>query len=352
MPFRETSRMQNRKLLVSMVLSGEATISQAARLFEVSRPTAYLWVKRAKEQGVAPLQEESRRPHHIARTTDIEVEAMIVAHKEARPAWGAKKLHALLWPKKEEAPVCVRTVDRILARHAMVGKRNAAALALQRFEREACNLLWQMDFKGMGKKPLWMPLSVMDDRSRFCLALSPLKSTATRAVWGVLWEVFGEYGLPEYILTDNGDCFNSIRSLGPTPLQAKLWRLGVKTTHGRPAHPQTQGKVERFHRTLEAEYHELLYTQSEDQVKAAWEKLREDYNWTRPHEALEMEPPGHHYRPSDRKRPQELPPPFVPDGALLRKVDDYGKFTFRSQKYRAGRGLAGEWVYLQEAETS
>jgi transposase InsO family protein len=350
MPFREVTRMQNRRELAVMVLSGQASITQASRVFGVSRPTAYLWVERAREQGLAFLSEESRRPHHIVRSTAKETEAAVLAQKAARPAWGAKKIHATLWPDRKQAPICVRTVDRILARNGLVGKRGESAPLPVRFEREGCNDLWQMDFKGMGPKPPFWPLSVIDDCSRFCLALKPLRSASSEAVWSALWEVFGEYGLPECILSDNGDCFNSTRSLGPTPLQARLWRAGIKTTHGRPAHPQTQGKVERLHRTLEDEYRELLYEKDELLAEPAWRRLREDYNWSRPHEALEMRTPGSQYRSSPRKRPDTLPPADIGVGAISRKVDAYGKFYFLGNRYRAGRGLAGEYIEIREVE--
>lgn len=353
MPFQEVSLMQNRQRLAEAVLSGEATVSEAARLFGVSRPTAYLWVERARAQGVPRLCALSRRPFTFARSTPLEVEALVVAQKEARPAWGAKKVHATLWPQGEEAPVCVRTVDRILTRHQWTGKRGDPQAPVIRFEREGCNQLWQMDFKGMSSDFPFLPLSVLDDCSRFCLALRPLTSPSSESVWSALWDVFGEYGVPECILTDNGACFNSTLSLGPTPFQAKLWRLGVKTIHGRPRHPQTQGKIERFHRTLEDEHASRLhqaYLQDTKEVAVAWEELRQDYNWARPHEALLMRTPGSQYVPSLRKRPKSLLPVQIDEGMIVRKVDVTGKFYFRGQPYRGGRGLQREWVEIREGE--
>ena len=375
MPFQEVSRMQNRQRLAELVLSGEASLSEAARRFGVSRPTAYLWVRRARERGVAGLQPLSRRPHTIARCTPTETEALVLAQKEARPAWGAKKIHAELWPDGDGvggvAPVCVRTVDRLLRRHGLAGKRGEARGPLKRFEREGCNQLWQIDFKAMGPHALFLPLSVLDDCSRFCLALLPVSRPSSEVVWSALWEVFGEYGVPECILSDNGDCFNSTLSRGPTPFQARLWRLGVKTLHGRPAHPQTQGKVERFHRTLEEEYRALLhqrdphaasrrkqghpaghpvgpYETAAESARIAWEQVRQDYNWARPHEALSMRTPGSQYAPSPRKRPDVLPPATIDENAAARKVDVSGQFGFQGRTYRAGRGLAGEWVEIRE----
>jgi transposase InsO family protein len=343
--------MQNRRLLAEAVLSGEATISEAARRYGVTRPTAYTWVRRAFAEGIPALQEHGRRPQHIARQTDVDIEALVLAQKNARPAWGAKKIHAELWPKPLAAPVCVRTVDRLLARHGLVQQRTAEPEASSRFERSGCNELWQMDFKGIARSVCYTPLTVLDDCSRFLIGLEPLHSRSTETVWESLWAIFGEYGLPECILTDNGDGFNSTRSEGPTLFQARLWRLGVCTANGRPRHPQTQGKVERFHRTLEDEYADRLVWPSAELARKAWQHIIDDYNWNRPHEALDMRTPGSRYSPSARKRPATLPPAHLPDSAIKRKVDAYGKFSFRNRVIRAGRGLAGEWVEIREEES-
>lgn len=133
---------------------------------------------------------------------------------------------------------------------------------MQRFERAECNQLWQLDFKavhqsGQGRLGYW-PLTVLDDCSRFCLRFEPLEYQRGGLVFEVLWALFGEVGLPEAILTDNGSCFSGTWGGGPNNLEVKLWRLGIRTIQGRPYHPQTQGKVERFHRTVNEELGALL----------------------------------------------------------------------------------------------
>jgi transposase InsO family protein len=325
------------------------------------------------------MTECSRRPHHLPAATETvapETAAVILAAKAQFPAWGARKLHAILWPPPAAngpangpengqgdlrqgdpteaaaaaAAVCSRTVHRLLARHGQVG--NGAATTRQqsdgtiRFERAECNELWQIDYKGIGSGNSFpSPMSILDDRSRFCLALRPVVAKTGEEAWKVLWETFGEYGLPEVILSDNGDGFNSTRSLGPTWLQARLWRVGIKTTHGRVRHPQTQGKVERFHRTIEVEVgHEALGD------SAALCSFRNCYNWVRPHESLEMRTPGALYQGSDRARPAVLPAVEYASGAVVRKVDSVGKMSYRNECYRAGRGLCGEYVELREDE--
>lgn len=352
MPFQETTRMQERQKLAVQVLREGVSVAQAAREARVSRVTAYEWLGRARREGVAQMQERSRRPHHSPRVSEAIQAAreQVLELKAQRPAWGAKKLHAYLWPGEQmEPPVCVRSVDRWLKQAGLVVERGVTHKP-QRFERAACNQLWQLDFKGLEAHWGYRPLSLLDDCSRFCRRLEPVVGRSTQDYWPVLWQACGDYGLPDCILCDNGDGFNNTVSLGPTPFQARLWRLGVETLHGRICHPQTQGKVERFHRTLEDEWKQELRQAEVETARRVWPGIVGDYNWVRPHEALGGRVPGAVYEVSVRVRPPRLPEAEIAEGALTRKVDEMGRIRYNSRAYRAGRGLAGQWVELREEE--
>lgn len=353
MPFQETTRMRERQKLAVRVLHEGVSVAQAAREAGVSRTTAHAWLGRAKRDGIAQMRELSRRPHTLPSATPTLQAAreQVLALKTQRPAWGAKKLHARLWPPNNgAAPVCIRTVDRWLRQAGLVRPRGTV-VAPQRFERGQCNQLWQLDFKGLEAHWGYRPLSLLDDCSRFCLRLEPVVGRSTEAYWPVLWQAFEEYGLPDCILCDNGDGFNNTVSLGPTPFQARLWRLGVNTMHGRICHPQTQGKVERFHRTLEDEWSRELRQREVGEARRLWPGIVGDYNWVRPHEALGGRVPGAVYVSSLRRRPSRLPEAVIAEGALARKVDMMGRIRYNSRAYRAGRGLADEWVELREEES-
>lgn len=349
--------MQERQRLAVRVLHEGVSVAQAAREAGVSRTTAHQWLGRARRDGIGQMRELSRRPRTLPSVTPSLQAAreQVLELKANRPAWGAKKLHARLWPPdtgvapKATAPVCIRTVDRWLRQAGLVRPRGTVA-ATQRFERAQCNQLWQLDFKGLEAHWGYRPLSLLDDCSRFCLRLEPVVGRSTDDYWPVLWQAFGEYGLPECILCDNGDGFNNTVSLGPTPFQARLWRLGVATMHGRICHPQTQGKVERFHRTLEAESSQELRQSQVEEARHLWRGIVGDYNWVRPHEALGGRVPGAVYVASLRVRPPRLPEVVIDQGAVARKVDVMGRIRYNSRAYRAGRGLAGEWVELREEE--
>jgi transposase InsO family protein len=349
--FEERTKMDGRRELARVVLEGELSLSKACERMGVSRPTGYVWLRRAEAMGLEGMEELTRRPHRMARTTAEGVVAEVLALKRQHPSWGAKKLLAARWPEHEgmQAPICVRTADRILERHGLVRKREKRPAKVGSFERRECNELLQMDFKGMGRRPHpYVPFTVVDDRSRYCLSFEPLAKEGVEGVWKVLWGIFGEYGVPESILSDNGNCFHSVRSRGPSRLEARLWLLGVRTIHGRRRHPQTQGKVERLHRTMNEETPVPLREMSLERAREVLPGVVHAYNWERPHEALGMRVPGEVYTPSPRPRPQRLPAHELPNSATKRKVDCAGLVSYRGSTYRAGRGLAGEHVEIRE----
>lgn len=292
---------------------------------------------------------------------DRELEAQILLFAAKHPAWGAKKLHAGLWPPEEQsrAPLCARTIGRILARAQLTNPNPLAhgQTPPQHFERLFCYALWQLDFKGLEHLYEYRPLSILDDASRFRLGLFPVARLQSRTpdqrpadlLWQELWRVFGECGLPDAILCDNGDGFNGSEGVGLTPFEMRLARLGIRVTHGAPYHPQTQGKIERFHRTLEAEWPELLRVSLQEAPRAL-EMARQNYNWLRPHEALGGRKPGSVYSASLRICPAELPPASVSDEGQKRKVDANGYLSFHGQSYRIGRGMCGQWLEVREQD--
>jgi len=334
--------MQSRQKLVRLVQDGWS-VSRACRELGVSRPTGYLWLGRSREDGIDGMREHSCRPLRIPGCTDGAIQEELLAFKQTRPNWGAKKIFAKLWPGG--APISLRTADRILKRHGLVVARNSGDPAI-RFERESPNELWQMDFKAVDRSD-YKAFSVLDDCSRFCLHFAPLADLKTVTTFRALWDLFGEYGLPERILADNGPPFGCTAAHGPTQLEAMLWLLDINTSHGRPYHPQTQGKVERFHRTAQEDIGLLLRLANQTDVVKAMADFRHDYNWERPHESLGQKVPGVAYSCSTRKRPNRMPVHEIPDGAISRKVDDEARIRYKGKQYRAGKGLVGQYVEIR-----
>ncbi|MBA3312015.1 MAG: transposase family protein [Planctomycetaceae bacterium] len=270
-----------------------------------------------------------------------------------RWGWGPRKLHALL-RRQGHAPPPIRTIAAILKRHDRVRTRSAEIPpACQRFERDAPNELWQRDFKGpleVARRKV-TPLSVLDDHSRYLLALRPCFDMTFVTVQAVLWDLFGDVGLPETLLCDSAFSTAKNSRVGLTSFEAGLIRLGIRPAHGRPYHPQTQGKVERFHGTLEAELWPRIRRDTPEHFAADLDDWRPVYNSVRPHEALGDQPPVCRWKPSDRKRPDRPPEASYPAGAVLRRVGHVGDVRYRSARIMVGRGLAGETVQVIEQDT-
>jgi transposase InsO family protein len=182
---------------------GQQNLSRLCAEFGIARPTGYVWLKRYREQGVAGIEEHSRRPRHSPHQTAPPVEQRIVRLRRERPDWGARKLQLLL--RDEGILLPVITVHRVLLRHGLVRPDDRRSPAWQRFERVAPNQLWQMDFKSpKGCQQPVGPLSVIDDHSRFGIALEKTGSTRTEAVQEGLERAFLRPGVPESMLMDHG----------------------------------------------------------------------------------------------------------------------------------------------------
>ncbi len=331
--------MDGRRRLAHLVLSEGWTVSSAASFCGVSRQTASVWVSRARSEGLAQMSERSRRPKSSPSRTDGAVEEAVLRLASLYPAWGPAKLYALLW-EPGQAPVCERTVARILARS---GRRIQSPVKVPadpvRFERAQPNELWQVDFKGLGsRKARRESLTVLDDHSRYLLASREVASQTLHSAWSVLWDVFGEFGLPDALLTDNGSAFRNNGTWRWSSFDLRLMLLEIKPAHGRPYHPQTQGKVERLHETLELELEAL--PEAGLSAQPTLDAFRNRYNWKRPHQALGQRTPGAAYRPSSRPRPERMPEPFFPQDAAIRKCREDGEISFKGQIYRIGKAFA------------
>ncbi len=267
-----------------------------------------------------------------------------------RYGWGPRKLHALLRAEGRPAPP-PRTIAEVLRRHGRTAAAEAAAAAApQRFERAAPNELWQLDFKGpleVGRRRV-APLTVVDDHSRYLLRLRPCPDQTYATVQAILWDLFGDVGLPEQVLCDNAFGARNT-AVGLSAFDAWLIRLGIRPAHGRPYHPQTQGKVERLNGTLERELWPAARRDTVEHFAADLERWRPVYNAVRPHEALGDEPPASRWRPSPRPRPPSVPEVRYPAGSELRIVGGGGDIRWHRSRVLVGAGLAGQRVRVVEA---
>jgi transposase InsO family protein len=312
--------------------------------YEISRPTGYLWLQRYRELGVAGIAELSRRPHRSPERTDPERERQVVELRRRYPDWGARKLKVLLERQGVELPR--NTIHRILLRHDLVRDEDRRDVATQRFERGQPNELWQMDFKGPKGWPQTIgPLSVLDDHSRYLIALAANGSTHGQAVREQLEEAFQRCGIPEGMLMDHGTPWWSQQSpSGQTHLSLWLMRQGIRLHWSGIRHPQTQGKVERFHGSLQRA---LVRRGLPKERPQAWlDAYRWEHNHVRPHEALGMRTPAAVWRPSLRRYDPHPPRWEYPAGAWVLKLDCFGQLDIHNRKWKVSKALAGERVHV------
>jgi transposase InsO family protein len=350
MPWEERSIMSSRRELV--LLAGQAGANKRAlfRRYGIQPRIGYKWLERFAAQGEAGLVDRSTRPHSSPGRTPGAMASKVVALRLEHPCWGGRKLRRRLIDLGEVDVPSASTITAILHRQGLIDPEEGGRhKAFQRFERGAANELWQMDYKGHFPTAAGRchPLTVLDDHSRFALTITACADERTATVQAALTGVFRRYGLPERMLMDNGSPWGDGPDQPWTGFGVWLLRLGIAVSHGRPFHPQTQGKDERFHRTLKAEvigcraWRDLVHCQR------AFETWRHVYNAERPHEALGLATPASRYRPSWRAFPEVLPPIDYGPDAIVRKVQAKGVIWFANRTWPVGKAFLGQPVLLR-----
>lgn len=356
MPWQECSRMSSRLEFVTLATKPDANVAELCRRFRVSRKTGYKWIERFNRGGAEALADQSRRPRCSPTRTDDSLEQQVVQLRERHPAWGGRKLHHRLKALGCDKPPAPSTITSILHRHDLIDPCvSRQHEPLQRFERPRPNDLWQMDFKGdfaLANGKRCHPLTVLDDHSRYSLGLRACMNQQFASVQQELTHIYQHFGLPRAMLMDNGTPWGvcgRIReeNLGLTRLTVWMMRLDIEPIHGRPYHPQTQGKDERFHGTLKRE---LLRDQVFDDHPDAQNKFdpwREVYNFDRPHEALGMATPAQRYQPSERSFPAKLPELEYLGEDEVRSVNPVGQIQFKRRTFKLSEAFGGHRVGLR-----
>jgi transposase InsO family protein len=350
MPWRTESVMDQRIEFVLRAQGGEESIAELCRDYGISRPTGYLWLNRYYTVGsVNGLAEGSRRPLQSPQRTDEKVEAAVVELRE-KTGWGGPKIAKVL--AKRGLQVAPATAQRILKRSGLVVAAKVAP-ATTRFEKAECNELAQMDFKGEYTMPgsKSYPLSFLDDCSRYCHGLWPLADTGGAGVKETLEGYFREHGVPLSILMDHGTpWYSTMNRQGLTWVSVWLLKQGVILRYSGVGHPQTQGKVERFHQTLKRRTrHRGAPTTMGEWARWALE-FRYEYNHERPHEALGMKTPAEVYQAVNLRAYQEQPREWEYTGGTIKRLNTQGMLYYRQQTYFVSEALATERVRVDELD--
>ena len=292
MPFVERNRMSEREEFVMFALREGSNISALCLRFGISRKTGYKWLERHRQAGQAAAWsgDRSRRPLTCPGRTGAEMEAEVLQVRAAHPAWGGRKIRHVLAAAGLQGVPSASTVTAILARHDRISAQAArAATPYGRFEHEAPNRLWQMDFKG-----------------HFALSA--------------------------------GRCH---------PLTVWLLTLGIKVSHGRPYHPQTQGKDERFHRSFKAEVLSCQSFATLADCQHRFDAWRSIYNRIRPHQALDMAVPASRYAPSPRPFPEVCKPPDYDEGETVLTVRRKGELRYQGKTLHLSKAFSGHKIAIR-----
>ncbi|OBH54781.1 transposase [Mycobacterium colombiense] len=300
---RELSVAEQRYQAVLAVISDGLSISQVAEKVGVSRETLHSWLARYEAQGLEGLLDRSHRPVACPHQMPAAVEAALLELRRSRPYWGPRRLVFEL-AKRRVAPVPSESAAyRALVRAGMIDPagRDRRSRKWKRWERGAPMELWQMDIVGgfpLANGTSAKALTGIDDHSRMCVCARLMARERTRAVCDGLRAALAGYGAPEQILTDNGKVFTG-RFNHPVVevlFDAICRETGIEHLLTQPRSPTTTGKIERFHRSMRAEF--LSNRPAFANLKAAQQALDQwvdYYNTARPHQSLDMATPAQRF---------------------------------------------------------
>ena len=357
MTWREIKVVDQRKLFIELYIENAFSLSELCRQFEISRPTAYKWLKRFEEEGLEGLQNRSRAPHRHGRRISEELSDIIINYRCQNSRLGAKKILVKLqehypdykWPS---ASGIGNLLDQAGCLKKRKFKRRCPWIPQPPKNGIDCNDTWCADFKGYfytSDNTKCEPFTLTDMHSRFLLKCVCLERNTEEEVWKCLSQAFLEYGLPNYFKTDNGVPFASTGVRRLSCLSVKLIKIGINPIPITPGKPQENGRHERMHLTLKQETAQPpAHTLSEQITR--FTEFTKFYNFERPHEALGQKPPGHLYTPSQRAWDGKLKSPEYDSHIDVRKVRGGGTIKWQGEIIFVSTALEGEHIGLQVEE--
>lgn len=356
MGWQETNAEMERMKFIVALDEGKESMAELCRRFGISRQTGYLWKRRFEEGGPAALIDRPPLSHTHPNALDDAIADQIAALRKAHPRWGPKKLRALLAPLLTEGqPLpAVSTIGEVLKRRGLVAPRRRRLLVpplkANLADYSGPNATWCIDHKGhfaLDKSTRCYPLTLQDGFSRYLLKLEALTSTKEALAWPHIELAFREFGLPVRIRSDGGKPFADAAVPGRLSRLAIWWvKLGIQLERIDGGHPEQNGRLERFHSTLEEAIPETDRTMDEQQ--RLFDTFRREYNHVRPHEALGQTPPASAYETSWRPYPGHIGSPNYPNDSAVRRIQDSGCVSWQGHLFRLTKLLAREPVFFQE----
>ena len=351
MPWERRTVEESRLAFIREYQEGEESKSALCRKYGISRPTGDMWLKRYESgEGLSDL---SRAPRtHPLKTSWAKEEAILRLRAE-HPGIGARKIKIILERKGIDMP-SANTVNEILRRNGCISREaSQAAEHLKRFVKAHPNEMWQADFKGhFGMKDgnRCHPLNVIDDNSRFCVCSVGQETEQLEETRRSFEAAFRKYGLPKRLLCDNGNPWGTAQSAGYTRFEVWLMDLNVHPIHGRPLHPQTQGKEERFNGSQTRELLNHIVMENMAHAQRKLDEYRDFYNQERPHEALDMKTPSEVYQPSPIPYPEKIPA-WEYSAGCVRKVRYTGFINYEGQGYFLSEAFGNQYIAIVPTDT-
>jgi len=354
MALREMSMAELRLQVVSEPERLGCTVRETCERWEISRQTFYRWRRRQELWGEEGLENLPRHPFNSPRRIDSELEDAICRMRKDHPRWGARTIRNHLHRRGMDPPA-VSTIHQALRRnHLVADQPKKRPKALTRFEREVPNDLWQMDAMSVKLATgAWAcVMNVLDDCARYLLASTATHSPTGAAAWEAFSQAAERYGVPRQVLTDNHLSFTGRRYHLVVDFERRLRQAGPTLINGRPAHPETQGKIERLHRTLREWLYDHGPARSLAELQELLDRFRAHYNDERPHQALPADcTPAERYLPATERLESEEPLPeqaVYPAEAVVRTVTKTGVITYRNKYIGVGVRWAGKRVRVVE----
>ena len=327
------------QVIILTLLFEHLTPTQAAARFGVSRQWIYDLLARFKSGGLQALEPGSRRPHSNPRCLSNELRQEIIALRgellSSGLDAGAASIAWHLQEMKLHTPA-LSTIWRILRTEGLVTpqpKKRPKAY-IQRFEAVQPNETWQSDFTHwrLADGRDVEIINWLDDHSRLLLHCSVFKAITGKIVIDTFNDARSQYGTPFSTLTDNGNVYTARFVKGKNGFEYLLSELEIVQKNGSPAHPQTQGKIERFHQTLKKWLSQQSPAKDLKELQRQLDEFRNVYNTQRPHKALAMKTPQQSYGATIKATPK-----VAKDKEHYRvrhdSVDQFGKVSLR----RAGK---------------
>lgn len=332
--------MSRSRVAVLQVVSKQLTVTAAAAEYGISRRHLQRLLARYREGGLDGLEPRSRRPKTTPIATPPDVRERVIELRAKLTADGLDGgPETIRWHLEREgrrAP-STSTIRRVLHGAGLITPepRKRPRSSYTRFQMAQPNEMWQSDFihwrllDGTDVEVLnWL-----DDHSRFLLSCTAHQPVTGDDVVTVFLTVIEEHGPPASTLTDNGSVYTSRFTGGRNAFEYVLPILGVRQKNGAPGHPQTQGKTERFHQTLQRWLRARPTARTIAELQAQLDEFRSHYNEQRPHRALHRRTPGNAYRATPKATPATNGRPQAHYRLRYDRLDNKGHMSIR----RAGR---------------